>query len=244
VLRTAPISQIVSDAPIQPSGLDERVPDLRPGEVAVPARVNRPSVSSLAAPTPTRVLAPQLVRTTRMTLRPLLGIDREPFLALVNASREHLERWVPLHDENESDDAYFDRQLRLCTEGDLSGSAWRRIGVVDDGRIAGMFNLNAISRGLSWEADAAWWLGAAFTGLGLATEGVRAMLGHALTPAPDGLGLFGVHCGIAPGNAASERVAERCGFIHQPERHSYLKVGGSWVYHEFYQCSEVPETDE
>ena len=206
----------------------------------MPTRRGR-DVAGLAAHTPTKVDVPEMVRTARLTLRPLLSIDHEAFIAMVRVSEEHLRAWVPLHDEGESDDAYFRRQLRLCEEGDVNGSAWRRVGVLDDGQLVGMFNLNAITRGLSWEADAAWWLGVDHLGRGLATEGVRGMLRHALTPAPQGLGLFGVHCGIAPGNETSRRVAERCGFARQDGRHSYLKVGGHWAYHEFYFCADVHE---
>jgi len=222
--------------------VDPRYPDLRPGEMLVPASAARRDVAALAASAPTRVDVPEMVRTERLTLRPLLSIDRGPFVALVRASAEHLAPWVPLQDEGETDAAYFDRQLKLCEDGDRTGTAWRRVGVTDDGAIVGMFNLNAITRGLSWEADAAWWLGVDHLGRGLATEGVRAMLRHALTPAPSGLGLFGVHCGIAPGNEASLRVAERCGFELQPGRHSYLKVGGRWAYHLFYLCPSLPES--
>lgn len=227
---------------IEPMAIDPRHDDLRPGEVLVPVQHRRSDVASLAASSPTRIDIPEMVRTARLTLRPLLSIDRGPFLELVRTSWEHLSPWVPLAESGESDDAFFDRQVRLCAQGDADGSAWRRVGVLDDGGLVGMFNLNAISRGLSWEADAAWWLGVDHLGRGLASEGVSAMLRHALTPAPGGLGLFGVHCGIAPLNEASRRVAERCGFVHQPGKHSYLKVGGRWAYHEFFLCSEPPAT--
>ncbi|MEM7754037.1 MAG: GNAT family protein [Planctomycetota bacterium] len=222
---------------------DPRVPDLRPGEMAVPVIDRRADVSALAAATPTRIDVPEMVRTERMVLRPLLSIDRGPFLDLVRTNAAHLSPWVPIRDGDETEDAYFDRQLALCADGDANGSAWRRVGVLDDGQIVGMFNLNAITRGLSWEADAAWWLGRAFTGRGLATEGVRTMLRHALEMAPAGLGLFAVHCGIAPENEVSRRLAERCGFVHQPGKHSYLKVGGRWAYHEFFLCSGLPEDE-
>ncbi len=209
----------------------------RPGEMLVPSRTGRTGVSGLLSRGPLRVPAPELVRTPRLTLRPLLGIDRAPFLETVERSREHLEPWVPLQQADESDDAYFDRQVELCAEGDLRGTAWRRVAVLDDGRIAGVFNLNAITRGLSWEADAAWWVASDFTGLGLATEGVRAMVRFALLAPPRGLGLFSVHCGVAPGNIPSQRVAEKCGFEHRAGMHSYLQVGDRWVHHEFYLCS-------
>jgi Tfp pilus assembly PilM family ATPase len=71
-------------------------------------------------------------------------------------------------------------------------------------------------------------------GIRLRTAGVRALLDHAFGDMPGGLGLHGVHCGIEPENAASVRVAQKCGFVHKPERKSHLKVGERWVMHEFY----------
>ncbi len=173
-------------------------------------------------------------RVESLTLRPLLESDRAAFRAMLERSENAVSRWVPLRGDNESHDAFFDRQLRYTEEGDRAQSGCRRVGVLEDGTMAGVFCLNSISRGLSWEADAVWWVDSSLAGRGVATAGVRALLRHALDDLPAGLGLHGVHCGIEAGNDASVRVAEKCGFVHQPDKRSHLKVGDRWAMHEFY----------
>jgi len=170
-------------------------------------------------------------------LRPFTENDRSAFLEMVTRNRSSIEHWIPLHQDGETDDAFFDRQLRLCARGDANGRGCRRLGVSADGTILGVFCLNSISRGLAWEADAIWWVDSLRAGRGVATAGVRALLDHAFADLPGGLGLHGVHCGIEPENAASVRVAQKCGFLHMPDRKSHLKVGERWVVHEFYLAS-------
>jgi ribosomal-protein-alanine N-acetyltransferase len=169
-----------------------------------------------------------------ISLRPIEAADREWFLAALGRTRADIARWLPLNRPGETDEAYFERQRLLCAEGDRSQKSFRRIGVLDGGTPAGFFALNSISRGLSWEADAIWWVDAAHQGRGVATAGVRALLRHAFGDLPGGLGLHGVHCGIEAGNDASVRVAEKCGFVHDPAKRSHLQVGDRWAMHEFY----------
>lgn len=167
-----------------------------------------------------------------MVLRRLREADREQYIAAVRDSREQLDRWMPLHEPRESDDALFDRQLRLAEEGDEAGTAWRRIAVLEGGRIAGGFNVNRISRGLTHEGDANWWVAAPLAGRGLATEAVQAMADHALADLPGGLGLHRLTCGIRPGHAASARVARRVGFLRQEHVQEHLRLAADWVRHE------------
>mgnify|MGYP003109470471 CR=1 FL=1 len=173
-------------------------------------------------------------RPISVELRPIEEAHRAWFLGALARSRESVGRWLPLNRDGESDDAFFNRQLRLCAEGDTTQRSYRRLAVLDDGTPMGLFALNSISRGLSWEADAIWWVDAAHRGRGVATAGVRALLDHALGDMPQGLSLHGVHCGIEAGNDASVRVAEKCGFVHDPTKRSHLEVDGRWVMHEFY----------
>lgn len=176
------------------------------------------------------------VRTERMTLRLLKPSDRAPFIEAVRVSAADVAPWTPLHEEGADDDALFERQLAVAAQSDASKSAWRRVGVLSDGTIVGAFHLNAITRGLDWHADATWWVRSDFTRQGYASEGIRAMLAHAFSPMPEGLGLFAVHCGIDPRNEPSRRCAEACGFVHDPGQRSYLKLGTQWAVHEFYMA--------
>ena len=167
-------------------------------------------------------------------LKPIEASDRDWFLATLTRNRESLARWLPLNQPGETDDMFFERQRVLCEEGDRSQKSFRRSGVMRDGTPAGFFALNSISRGLAWEADAIWWVDSGFRGRGVATAGVCALLDHAFGDLPGGLGLHGVHCGIEAGNDPSVRVAEKCGFVHDPSKRSHLQVGDRWAMHEFY----------
>jgi RimJ/RimL family protein N-acetyltransferase len=93
----------------------------------------------------------------------------------------------------------------------------------------GGFNLNAITRGLELKADITWWVAAPLCGRGLATEGVAALLAHALEDLPRGLGLHQVQAWISRDNEASIRLAQRVGLRRQGDTQSYLQTGGAVV---------------
>jgi [ribosomal protein S5]-alanine N-acetyltransferase len=190
---------------------------------------------------PVEVHAPGLVRTARMVLRPLRESDRAEYIRILNLSREHLQKFSSLHRDGESDAALFARHLEICRVGDERGTACRRVGVLDGGRIAGCFNLNGITRGLTFEADANWWLAADSTGKGLAAEGVAAMLDYALAELPAGLGLHKVHAAIMPSNTASIRLAERVGLLRQPHEKVSIRIGDRWEFHEVYSRSVLDQ---
>jgi ribosomal-protein-alanine N-acetyltransferase len=176
-----------------------------------------------------------------MVLRPLRESDRAEYIRILALSRQHLSRHSCLHREGESDAALFARHLEVCRVGDERGTAWRRVGVLDEGRIAGCFNLNSIARGLTFEADANWWLSADAVGLGLGYEGVAAMLDYALADLPSGLGLHKVHAAIMPSNMASIRLAERVGLSRQSTGKVSIKIGERWEFHEVYSRSVLDQ---
>lgn len=206
------------------------VPSVGENSPATPRRL----LARLAPSRAVEVVGPSGIVTPRMVLRPLREADRGAFLRAVGASRAHLERWVPLHNAEETDDEYFDRQWSLAETGDRQGGSWRRVGVLSDGRIVGGFNLNAIARGLQSSADANWWISSEFVRQGYGREGLDAMLRHAFADLPGGLGLHTVHAGIAPGNEASIRLAATMGFRHDPGVQSYLRIGDRWELHDIY----------
>ncbi len=199
--------------------------------------VNRQALAGLAPARPIEVVGPALVRTDRLALRPLQEDDREQYLRAIDESRDDLARWMPLHRPGESDQALFERQLELTRQGDEHGTAWRRVGVLPDGRIVGSFNLVSIARGLQLEADINWWVRSSLTRMGYGTEGVRALVDFSFMDLPRGLGLHRLHAGICADNDASIRLAERVGFRREDGVRSHLKVGGGWQVHEVFLAS-------
>ncbi len=216
----------------------------RRGAAALPVSV-REAIADLAPSHPIVIEGRSLMRTARLTLRPLRESDREEYLRVIRTSRDHLDRFSPLHRPGESDDDLFLRQLELTGTGDHNVTAWRRIGVLDDGHIAGAFNLNAIRRGLCLEADANWWIAADRVRLGLGVEGVRGMLDYAFMDLPRGLGLHRVFAGIQPENGASLRMAARLGFVRvEGGVSSYLHAGGRWERHDVYVADALGQVRE
>jgi [ribosomal protein S5]-alanine N-acetyltransferase len=204
-----------------------------------PART-RPAGVAATLPGPLRVEAPScegpVLRTSRMLLRPLAARDREPFLRAAAASRGALAGIMPLHQNDESDEAMFQRHLRMAQQALRAAAPGyvRLIGILDDGQIAGGFNINAIARGLEWRADLNWWIVSPQSGRGLATEAVSAVVHYALADLPLGLGLHRLDAWITRENLASIRVAEKAGLLLQGDEHTYLSTGGRWVLHHLY----------
>jgi RimJ/RimL family protein N-acetyltransferase len=186
---------------------------------------------------PVEVSAPWRVRTLRMSIRRALPTDRGAFLRSVNVSRAALEEHCPIHRPGEDDAALFDRLLHR-DGGDGPGQvSVRLLGVLDDGRVAGGFNLIGLSAGLERKATANWWVASDLIGEGLATEGVAGLLGHALADQPpygEGLGLHTVEAWITRGHGASVRVAEKTGFRASEAKPSFLRTGDRWVLHDLY----------
>lgn len=210
---------------------------VRTGVRVVPRADARPVRVDLAPAHPIEVSPAGALRTERFVLRPLVEADRGEFLRVVRGSREHLARFSSLHMPGESDAELFDRQLSLSAEGERSRRACRRVIVDSAGGILGACNLNAIRRGLAWEADANWWLVPSAVGRGCAREALAGLLEHAFADLPDGLGLHRVLAGIQADNQGSLRLALALGFRRAGPERSYLHAGGKWDLHEMFEVS-------
>lgn len=172
------------------------------------------------------VLGPDAERTERMVLRPLAERDRSAFVEAVRASRAMLDRWLPIHEPGESDSELFERQLALTREGERTGRALRRVGVLADGTIAGAWNLVRIERGLEWEADCNWWVASGLAGKGLGGEGARWLIAKSFADLPAGLGLHQVVAAVSPDNAASKALLGKLGFAPKRGVRISSTIGG------------------
>lgn len=174
------------------------------------------------------------IRTPRLHLRPLCADDRAEFVRVHEVSRAHFEPWFPALPPGETFDDLFSRQLEQARSGARDGTQYRLVGILDDGRIAGFFNLFQIVYAAFQNATASWSVNAEVSRQGFGTEGVLAVLDCAFAPPPIGLGLHRVQANIIPTNTPSIRVAEKAGFRREGLAKHYLKIAGVWQDHALY----------
>lgn len=176
--------------------------------------------------------------TQRLVFRLLTPRDEGGFVDALTHSREDVRRWIPVNHEGERDEHFFHRTMTRARVEDIENTAWRRAAFLDSGehagRFVGMFNLIKIQRGLEWSCEANWWVDSRLAGQGLATEGVQGMLDFALADHPVGLGLHLVRAMICRDNAASLRVAEKCGFDANGAR-ELLEINKALVKHDEFE---------
>jgi len=172
-----------------------------------------------------------MVGTERLTLRPMLPSDRGAFISAHQVSREAFAPWYPHLPEVETSAMLFDRILSRGTRELETGTGLRLAAFLEDGSMAGWFNLNELVRGVFLCGFAGWSVRYDLWGQGLCTEGLNALLDLAFASEPIGLGLHRVQANIIPSNLASLRVAEKCGFRREGLAKRYLKIGGRWQDH-------------
>lgn len=190
---------------------------------------------------PVRVDGPDVLRTARLTIRPLAWDDREEFIRALRETRDAAAEYCPIARDGEREDETFDRLLDQCRAGDATGLAWRRIAEDRAGRIVGAVNLNDIAHGLSPLAELNLWIRTTDTGRGLATEMVSAAIAHAFRPrcprllregTRPGLGLSRIDALVAPENTPSRAIMRSLGFAPVPEPGARtLVIGGRSIPH-------------
>jgi ribosomal-protein-alanine N-acetyltransferase len=177
-------------------------------------------------------IAPAVVETERLTLRPLSAADRGAYIEAHRLSAEHLRPWTPARPPTQTWEGFWEAQWLRAREGLRHGTAARLVGVDrSSGALAGCFNLNNIARGVAQWADAGWHVFAPFAGRGLGTEGVLGVLDVAFARPPRGLGLHRVQANVIPGNGPSLRVAEKCGFRREGLARRMLLINAQWQDH-------------
>jgi ribosomal-protein-serine acetyltransferase len=160
-------------------------------------------------------------------LRPLTGADAAAVLALLDANRAHLDKWLrwSAHITSREDvDAMIARQADALAEG--RGFHW---GIWVRGELAGGVICHDINR-LDQGAEVGYWLGEAHTGKGLATRASAAAVDHLLRA--EHLHRIEMLCGV--GNARSRAVAERLGFVNEGVRRESHWITDRYVDHVVY----------
>ena len=157
--------------------------------------------------------------------------DREEFVALRQASREHLEKWEPIMPGADPFGVgCFDREIEnFNTERE---QRWLIIEHTT-GKIAGRITLGNIERGPFNNGRFGYWIGSGFEGKGYMHEALSLAVKHAFTPTADGgLGLHRVCANILVSNVRSRALLERVGFVKEGYSEKYLQIRGVYEDHE------------
>lgn len=185
----------------------------------------------LSHPRMPEILPEIVARTPRMTLRPLRADDAAEFIRMHHVSRDFHAPWMPALQAGQTLEMLFEKQLRRTIDGLSSGRDLRLAGFLDDGRLAGVFNVNEIIRGDFQNAYAGWRVNVEIARQGFGTEGVNALLDIAFAPLPRGIGLHRVQANVIPTNLASIRLTEKTGFVREGMARRYLRIAGEWRDH-------------
>ena len=138
-------------------------------------------------------------------LRPLGATDAPAFLAVIQAHRGHLDRW--LRWSGAITDLPAATEFLAGFERKLAAGDGAHLGLWVDGQLVGGVVCWYIHR-QNRNAEVGYWLAADRTGRGLATEGSARMIEHLF--AVEGLHRVEMQCGVD--NLASRRIPERLGF--------------------------------
>jgi len=157
--------------------------------------------------------------------------DRDEFVALRQASREHLEKWEPILPNADPFGAgCFDRDIE-----NHNTEREQRWVIIENstGKIAGRITLGNIERGPFNNGRFGYWLGSGFEGKGYMSEALTLAVGHAFATRDDGgLGLHRVCANIVPSNERSRALLLRVGFVKEGHSEKYLQIRGVYEDHE------------
>ncbi len=186
------------------------------------------------SPAPGSILT---ARGSRVLVRPGTEGDLPAYRKAVEASAARLSRWNPVDPDDLS------RHLRVQSD------AHRTFLVLAIDRashhgVVGKINVTNVVRGRFASASLGYDAYDPYVGRGLFAEGLRLVVGLALTPvAEGGMGLHRVEANVQPGNTRSALVLRSLGFRHEGEtpRMLYLAARGpgadgaeTWRDHERY----------
>ncbi|HEX2895532.1 MAG TPA: GNAT family protein [Marmoricola sp.] len=167
-----------------------------------------------------------------MTLRAAFGQDAEALAALMRRNREFFRTGGPARD---ADDPFFtaagQREVIERAEANAEADTGRMFLVEVEGELVGRVNLNSIIRGAFQSASVGYMVDEAWTGRGVATAALRALIAVAFGE----LDLHRLQGETLTTNIASQRVLERCGFSRYGRAPDYLFIGGRWQTHDLFQ---------
>ena len=172
-------------------------------------------------------------------LRPLELDDVEAITELRRLHSEFLAPWEPKRPPGFLE---VDHQRELVEHAIQEREAGRHAPFVitgPEGQVAGMANLNNITRGALQSASLGYWVAEDMTGRGLATAAAREVLEHAFVE----LQLHRLEAATLLHNAASQRVLRKAGFRPFGVAPRFLRIAGRWQDHILFHAFATESDD-
>jgi ribosomal-protein-alanine N-acetyltransferase len=157
---------------------------------------------------------------------PMLG-DYESWAKLRRESYAHLQPWEPTWADDELSKLAYRRRMSRYAQDIRDDKAYPYWIFTPSGEFTGSCTLSNIRRGVSQMASLGYWTGSSYTGQGLMTDAITALLPHAF----GALGLHRIEAACLPNNKASCRVLAKCGFAEEGFARRYLRINGEWRDH-------------
>lgn len=157
----------------------------------------------------------------RLGIRPLEAEDAPELYALIEANREHLERWMPWAAEQ---DLGGTERFIAEAEEQLVGENGFQAKVEPEGEIVGVVGFHKIDW-VNRNTSLGYWLSASAQRRGTMTTVVRAVLDHAFYEWE----LHRVEIDCAPENRRSRAIPERLGFREEGLLREAELVGGRYL---------------
>lgn len=189
---------------------------------------------------------PVILRKEELTLRPLRLRDKKKWDEVRGANREWLSPWEATKpagtdglasEESGGLPTFYEMVLQHRREGRSGRSI--SLGIWLDDRSAvqlvGQITLGGIVFGALRGAHVGYWIDSRFANQGITTKAVNLITSFAF----DELDLHRIEVNMRPENAASKRVAEKCGYVFESLRPRFLHIDGQWRDH----LSFVKEND-
>jgi ribosomal-protein-alanine N-acetyltransferase len=175
---------------------------------------------------------PAVVAGSRVHLRAPHVTDYGPWAELRAMSRDHLVPWEPAWPRDDLTRAAYKRRVKHYHREQRNDLGYAFLIFTLHDQLAGGIALSNVQRGVSQSASVGYWLGRPFTGQGLMTDALAALIAFSR----EHLRLHRLEAATQPTNAASIRVLERNGFEREGFARGYLKINGSWRDHILFAC--------
>ena len=171
------------------------------------------------------------IETERMVLRPPTHSDHRAWTALRAESETFLRPWEPTWSNDHLSRRAFVNRVYWAQRAIGLGTALPLfLFLRKEEEFVGAVTLDNIRRGPAQAGSMGYWLGEKFTGQGLMSEAIPAVVHYAFRD----LDLSRIEAACLDENVRSQKVLERSGFKYEGIAQAYLQIAGRWRTHRLY----------